>query len=533
MLALVLPIAIAAALALPRLALGVANPLAFSYSAPGESLMQYAHPGGMVVLETEAPNTSAELIRRFRAGGGEVLLYLNLVDGPPASMSNPTTRAQLYGAARGTNPAYLWQPVRYNFQSYPMLDIRRGSAFSNHAVDFVSQWVKAYGADGIFLDVLGSRLFSGAWSAMSPAERAAWTDGAYDLVSRIRAAVGDRTILVANNIWDGGQPALNGFCVEHHGPSEIPFFASQLAWPGWHQPVRNIVIASGPGDAAAWRYLPGVTHVAAQTNYNAFGAPLWGFTPLPLPFSAPPPPVPSATPAPLILPPAAAPLTPRTPRVLRTREPRLLSTSFATGALNGWLPLVEPRAGAVAAVRDGREKAIQLSEQPGMGGYAAIGARVAPNRRVEANATINLARLRLAPGHGRTLLAVGSGPEVSYQLGVVRTRRRGLRWAVWVNPVSGPRRAALGGRVHTRRWVHLRLRTAWSTRRARGVLRVDGRVTLRTRPANLRSAAGSLVSVGLGRPTTDRQAGILLVRSVSVSGAATPGLATVAERSRT
>jgi hypothetical protein len=98
-------------------------------------------------------------------------------------------------------------------------------------------------------------------------------------VSRIRAAVGPRPILVSNNFWDRGVPALNGFVVEHHPTSELAHIGPKLTWSGWHRPVRNLVIASGPSEAEAWRRVRGVSSVSPQTDYTAFGAPLWGFRP--------------------------------------------------------------------------------------------------------------------------------------------------------------------------------------------------------------------------------------------------------------
>jgi hypothetical protein len=59
---------------------------------------------------------------------------------------------------------------------------------------------------------------------------------------------------------------------------------------------------------------------------------------------------------------------------------------------------------------------------------------------------------------------------------------------------------------------------------------VNGKAVLRTARANFAGQAGSLVSVGLGQPSTDRQAGVLLVRSISVAGAS-GRLSKVAERS--
>jgi hypothetical protein len=272
-------VVLALLLALPALGAAAANPFAISYSTPGEALMGYARPGGLAVVQTEDPYRVPALIDRFRARGGEVLVYVNLVDGTPFGVSNTQARAGLYGTATGTRSSYLWRPVRFNYRTFPLLDIRRGSAFSKHAVAWLRAFLAKYRIDGVFLDVLGSRLWSSAWDGMSASERAAWSAGARSLVSRIRAAVGPRPILVSNNFWDRGVPALNGFVVEHHPTSELAHIGPKLTWSGWHRPVRNLVIASGPSEAEAWRRVRGVSSVSPQTDYTAFGAPLWGFRP--------------------------------------------------------------------------------------------------------------------------------------------------------------------------------------------------------------------------------------------------------------
>jgi hypothetical protein len=289
-----------AALVLPAVAMADANPLVFSYQPPGESLMQYAHPGGMAVLDTEADHTSPDLIRRFRAAGGEVLLYLNPMEVPGSGSPAWTTRARFFGSpdgsANGIPSQYLWstavpgQPPRYNWRDAPMLDVRRGSAWSDRVVAFVRDWAQHWDADGIFLDVLGTRLWSPVWEQMSPIERSQWTDGVSDLVTRIRQAVGPSVILVANNAWDGGQPALNGICVEHHSAAEAASWSARIRTGSWFAPQRNLVIAQGAADAQAWRGVPGVTHVSPQAVYDSFGGPLWGFSPLPRPVGAVPPP---------------------------------------------------------------------------------------------------------------------------------------------------------------------------------------------------------------------------------------------------
>jgi hypothetical protein len=116
---------------------------------------------------------------------------------------------------------------------------------------------------------------------MTSSERAAWTDGVYDIVTRLRAAVGDQPILVGNNVWNNGHPGLNGFVIEHHDHSSAASFAPYLdnSKP-WHAGRRNMVIANGAAQAQLWRGVPGVDHVTPQTDYATQPLPVssWPFT---------------------------------------------------------------------------------------------------------------------------------------------------------------------------------------------------------------------------------------------------------------
>jgi hypothetical protein len=507
----------------PALATAAANPFTLAYSTPGEALMQYAHPGGLAVVMPPDPYRVPDLLRRFRAGGGELLVYVNLVDGAPAGQSNSQAHADLYGSANGTNPAYLWQPVRYNYSNLPLLDIRRGSAWSNHAVDFITRYIRTYPIDGFFLDVLGTRLYSSAWDGMSASERAAWTDGANDLVNRIRAAVGDQPILVANNFWQNGQPALNGFVSEHHPPSDGNVQAG-LRYP-WHQPVRNLIIASGASDAQAFRNVAGVTHVTAQSSYSTIEPPLWSFSALPTNRSVTP--APPAPPAPVPVAPAPRVEPGQTPagggraKARRDRAARLLaSTNLARGGIGSWVPLMQGKA-ALTFMRGagpGGTSALRLRVRRG-DGYVALGAVLPGTHQVTNRALVNLVRLRLAPHRARALMTVGGTTGSGFQVGVVR-RTGGFRWAAWVALPNGRRASVVVSNVRAklRQWTRLELRTAWGTAKGRAALLVDGKVVLRTAARDLSTATAIRSSIGLGRPSTKREEGLMYLRAARVVG---------------
>ena len=266
-----------AALAAPAAANAAANPFTLDYSN-STSITAYAHPTGAVVVGRNFVNPS--VVNRVQAGGGEVYQYINYVEGYFENSSATGDQAGLYGGGQN-NPAYLMKPTRYNWPGTPMMDLRPGSPWVLHAVEHTRQWFPTTHAKGLFLDVIGDRLWTGAWDSMSSSERTAWAAGARDLIHRLRVALGPNVIIVANNIWENGNPDLNGIVVEHHPYSENARWAGMLQRSDWTKPVRNLVIANSTGEATQWAGRPGVTHVSAQGDYGGPAAPVIGFSPLP------------------------------------------------------------------------------------------------------------------------------------------------------------------------------------------------------------------------------------------------------------
>jgi hypothetical protein len=259
------------------------------------TLMAYAHPGGMVVIDqallAKMTNGGRDFVRDFQEAGGEVLLYIDLMEVPDYQV-NDAARFGIFscsgmGSCAATMPASYFFPHYVNgtvthLSNWPqtyLTDVTTGSAFSNNVVQFLKTWDRV-GAKGFFLDVLGTRLWTPAWTAMSASEQTAWTNGVYDLVSRLRAALGDDVILVANNTWNNGHPGLNGFCIEHHDFSEASFFQTMIATKPWHAGRRHIVIASGASQAQSWRSVSGVTDITPQLDYSQQPLPVstWPFT---------------------------------------------------------------------------------------------------------------------------------------------------------------------------------------------------------------------------------------------------------------
>jgi hypothetical protein len=270
--------------------------ISFPPNSPSQStLTAYAQPGGLLVLDPYLlglmANGGRDLIRELRAAGAEVLLYINVMEVPDFGVSD-ISRLQMFDCQSGASCAST-MPTNYFFphsvngslvklSNWPntyLTDVTQGSAFSNNVVSFLGSWDRL-GANGYFLDVIGSRLWTGAWDAMPSTERTAWSSGVYDIVSRLRAAMGENVLLMANNVWDNGHPALNGFCVEHHDVSQSAFFSGLMLNKPWHTGRRHLVIANGATQAQQWRSVPGVTHITPQQDYSQQPLPLasWAFT---------------------------------------------------------------------------------------------------------------------------------------------------------------------------------------------------------------------------------------------------------------
>jgi len=268
--------------ALPASAAAAPNPGAIwlGHDEPPATVDQYARATGMVVLDLDLVDEITPRLDRLRAGGAEFLPYVSLVEAPVGTRSDWEERGRLYGG--GDSASYggeadvpsnwWWRGGRGQRRSqWPdtwMLDVRRGSAFADHAVQWADAFMRRCHCDGLFLDVLGSRLWSSAWEQMSATERSQWSAGAYDLFSRLRARLdpdgNGRPLLVANNTqakddaaWAGwpadGHPGLNGFGWERHQQSETPYYEGQVRNGDWHSPRRMMVISrSYPDDCAFW-----------------------------------------------------------------------------------------------------------------------------------------------------------------------------------------------------------------------------------------------------------------------------------------
>lgn len=225
------------------------NPLGFAYQNE-TNVSLYGHPTGMLV--TGRCNRYNVAFTDARAAGAEVLAYLQ-----------PNDRPDIEGCALDTG-FYLGRPSdvplwpfptpghRVGFQGTHMTDMRAGSSWILHVVSYVENLMREDKVDGVFLDVIGGRLWNslagwdpspGQSDPWTQQEKDEWTKGSIDLVRRLdasRQAINPNFIIVNNNNWsrvekDGrqdqlgrdGEKYVDGICLEHHSINE-PF----SSWSG-------------------------------------------------------------------------------------------------------------------------------------------------------------------------------------------------------------------------------------------------------------------------------------------------------------
>lgn len=265
------------------------NPLGFAYKRVQNVESWYGRPTGMVV--TGRCNRYWVNFANARANGAEVLAYLDAPE-RPNSLACDFERG-FYGDP-ATTP--LWPYPTYghrtNWPGTKLTDMRVGSAWVDRVVDYIEQLMVEDRVDGVFLDVVGARLWraEAGWSSWPQWEKDAWTAGHIDLVRRLdasRRALNPDFIIVNNNMWDvpdtagrNAEPYVDGISLEHHlstSPYHARVAGRQYSNLG-HR--RVLIIAKSTADARAWAQVQGVTHVSDQQTYEQVSAPPIGFNPL-------------------------------------------------------------------------------------------------------------------------------------------------------------------------------------------------------------------------------------------------------------
>lgn len=264
-----------------------ANPLGLFWDNSFTGIEDYYHPGALLVAGN--CNRYDERFEKARAAGAEVIAYLNPIevyDHLPCKLN-----ADFYMGGRENVPLWPFPApgVRVNWPKTHMADLRAGSEWSNHIVEFVTQLMREGKMDGVFLDNIGARMWDKAkWKEWPKQEQDAWMEGNIDLVRRIDAArreIDPDFIIVTNNTWDlsngdkrgfAGEKYVDGVMIEHAPPSAYrQKYAGRPFGDGRHR--RVLVMANNEEEAKIWANVPGVTHVAYQENYKHPGKPMVPF----------------------------------------------------------------------------------------------------------------------------------------------------------------------------------------------------------------------------------------------------------------
>ena len=279
----------AAGSALVSASSSVANPLGLFYDNSFTNFEAYEHATAMLIAGN--CNRDDPRFQQARAAGAEVLAYLN-----PTSVYDSLpcrNKPGLYGHDRERVPLWPYPSYgeRVSWKHTHMTDIRAGSPWSNHVVEFVEQLMRDGKFDGVFLDVVGARVWADTteWKDWPQAEKDEYTRGNIDLVRRIdekRRAINPDFIVVNNSLWDRGDPMgfegeqyVDGVVLEHPALNDYHRrYAGRRFGNLGHR--RVLVIARSAEDARAWAHVPGVTNVTDERSYGHPDEPLVPFTAL-------------------------------------------------------------------------------------------------------------------------------------------------------------------------------------------------------------------------------------------------------------
>jgi hypothetical protein len=264
-----------------------ANPLGLFFDNSFTNIEDYYHPGAMLV--TGNCNRYDDRFQKARKAGAEVLAYLDPVevyDHIPCKLNEG-----FYMGGHVPLWPYPTPGTRVNWPKTKMVDLQAGSEWSNHVVDYVSGLMREGKVDGVFIDVVGARLWSdlAQWKTWDKKEQDAWTDGNIDLVKRLdqaRRQIDPKFIIVGNNLWDkgggdrhgwDGEKYVDGIVIEHPNLNQYHrLYAGRVFSNLGHR--RVLILARSAEDAQEWARVPGVTHVGYQTKYDHPGKPLVPFT---------------------------------------------------------------------------------------------------------------------------------------------------------------------------------------------------------------------------------------------------------------
>ncbi|HKQ80731.1 MAG TPA: hypothetical protein VJS42_00925 [Steroidobacteraceae bacterium] len=269
-----------------------ANPAGLAYNTSYTNVSQYGAKTGMLIAGR--CNRYATAFSTARSKGAEILAYINPAERPDNFIC--ALDKGFYMNNYGAVPLWPYPSYgqRQQWGGNKLTDMRPGSKWILSVVSYVSNLMRERKVDGVFLDVVGARVWGSlaGWDSWSAAEKNAWTDGNVDLVRRLdaaRRAINPKFIIMNNNVWDRGdtrglpgEKYVDGVSIEH----------PKLGAPAWHKNYaskpfgslghrRVLVIARDATDARLWAStVPKVTHVSSQMYYGYPTVPAVSFKPL-------------------------------------------------------------------------------------------------------------------------------------------------------------------------------------------------------------------------------------------------------------
>lgn len=277
------------------------NPWFLCYQSTAR-VLEYAGPSAIFV--TGRSNRGDPAFQIARQMGAEVLGYLNFAETRNQRVSQPNEDFYMGNSAAvprwlGPDGAPRGNYVENGVTVTQLLDIRPGSLWVNFAIDFLCERMEDGQLDGVFLDVLGGKLWGGSsgFNTWSAAERKAWQDANVALVQRLdyeRRRRNPGFIILNNNTWQqnlpgepmrigtAGEQCVDGVCLEGHDPATNAFVATYAGRQFGDLGHRRVLTISKSKDAALrWAALPGVTHVCAvdqdgdgKSDYGAASPPV-------------------------------------------------------------------------------------------------------------------------------------------------------------------------------------------------------------------------------------------------------------------
>jgi hypothetical protein len=252
-----------------------ANPLGIAFKDT-TNVSLYAQPTGMLIAGRCNRNNPA--FQQARQHGAEVLLYVSATARPDSRVCALDNELYMNDPSRVPLWPYPSEGQRVSYSKTHMTDMRPGSPWIQHVVDYVEQLMRDGKFDGVFLDATGARSWDklAQWESWPQNEKDLWTDGNVDLVRRLderRRAIDPSFIIVTNGFWDrgdarglAGERYVDGIMLEH--PKEgSPWHFKNAGKPfGDLGHRRVLVVARNKESAQAWDKVPGVTHVSDQSG---------------------------------------------------------------------------------------------------------------------------------------------------------------------------------------------------------------------------------------------------------------------------